>query len=42
MSKSVQILTADETRYKLCKFRENRLRDTPLQAFIFRNFVKFQ
>jgi len=32
LSKSIQILTANapETRYKLCKFRGNRTRDTPL------------
>jgi len=29
-----------ETRYKFCKFRENRLRDTPLWGAYIRKFSK--
>jgi len=34
LSKSNEILTHPETGYKLCKFYENRARDTPLHPYI--------
>jgi len=40
LSKSIQILTADasKTRYKFCKIRENRARDTPLRGVYIPHF----